>query len=529
MLDALLQYETTQKGIVSVDSLPRCSDLFDAPSDVSDFMQKISLWQGDITRLNADAIVNAANSRLLGCYQPSHKCIDNVIHASAGPALRDACHQIMQQSSEPEGCAKITPAFNLPSKHVIHTVGPNLNDSESKSNDPTDRHRHLLASCYTSCLTTASQSNLASIAFCCISTGLFGFPNLPAAKIAIREISTWISQNPTSSVKHVILNVFKSEDLQIYRQVLEELVGKPMNSQLDFKLKMSPLTPDMSRAIDWIKNSDRILVTAGAGLSASAGLDYTSSEVFKKIFPAMYERGFRCMYEFIGFKDWTPDLQWGYLLDHIHHARYNWPKSPVYADLKALVESKLDYFVYTSNADGMFEQNGFDVDKIYTVQGDYGRLQCGKPCRPDAVFSSRPIVESALPHIDNTQILTRPDLIPRCPICGEMAKMNVRGGSWFIEDHFLEQRKKFQNWISSAIQSAKSQNKLLTILEIGCGFNTPSVTRWPMEMHARNHENVRLVRINAQYPEFPEDVQDRAIGIAEDATWVMHQFVTSLQ
>lgn len=155
-------------------------------------------------------------------------------------------------------------------------------------------------------------------------------------------------------------------------------------------------------------------------------------QVFKKLFPGMYKRGHRCMYELFGYREWSPELQWGYLFSHINHARYNWPKSSVYQDLLRIGGLKDDkYFVYTSNADGMFEQNGFPVEKILTTQGcysykyfllttvgDYSRLQCLTPCSPDAVFPSLPYVKAALPKIDpETQELTDSSLVPKCPRC----------------------------------------------------------------------------------------------------------------
>lgn len=173
----------------------------------------IYLWQGDITTLKVDAIVNAANSGMTGCYYPCHKCIDNCIHTYAGVQLRNYCAEIMEVQGypEPTGQAKITPAFNLPSRYVIHTVGPIVNGSL------TDDHRELLASCYRSCLKLADENKLDSIAFCCISTGEFHFPNEEAAQIAIREARQYRKQG---GLCNIIFNVFGDKDKAIYDQLL---------------------------------------------------------------------------------------------------------------------------------------------------------------------------------------------------------------------------------------------------------------------------------------------------------------------
>lgn len=183
--------------------------------DLAPAEEGIYLWQGDITTLRVDAIVNAANSGLTGCYHPCHKCIDNCIHTYAGVQLRNCCAEIMEEQGypEPTGQAKITPAFNLPSKHVIHTVGPIVNGPL------TDRHRELLVSCYRSCLILAEENHLESIAFCCISAGEFCFPNEEAAIIALREVRQYRRQGGQCKV---IFNVFGDKDRDIYNQLLSK-------------------------------------------------------------------------------------------------------------------------------------------------------------------------------------------------------------------------------------------------------------------------------------------------------------------
>ncbi|MCM1309264.1 MAG: protein-ADP-ribose hydrolase [Butyrivibrio sp.] len=199
--DEYLQAEISQRGITSV-------------TDLTPIQEHIYLWQGDITTLKADGIVNAANSGMTGCYCPCHGCIDNAIHTFAGVRLRLECARLMNRQGHEEeiGGAKITPSFNLPCDYVLHTVGPIVKGAL------TEKDRLQLASCYRSCLALAAQNRLKSIAFCCISTGEFHFPNEEAAKIAVETVKEFLRE-AKSSLK-VIFNVFKDEDFVIYKNLL---------------------------------------------------------------------------------------------------------------------------------------------------------------------------------------------------------------------------------------------------------------------------------------------------------------------
>ena len=200
--DEYLKEEIKRKGIVDIDDLKPIKD-------------GIYLWQGDITTLRCDVIVNAANSGMTGCYVPKHRCIDNCIHSFAGVQLRLECDEIMtkQGYSEPTGQAKITNSYNLPCKYIIHTVGPIINGKL------TSEDCDLLESCYKSCLELAVKNNLDSIAFCCISTGEFHFPNDKAAQIAVKTVEEFMKKE--TSLKKVIFNVFKDMDKEIYRKLLK--------------------------------------------------------------------------------------------------------------------------------------------------------------------------------------------------------------------------------------------------------------------------------------------------------------------
>ena len=197
--DEFLQAQLEEKGIVTLSG----AGLLE--------------WQGDITRLKVDAIVNAANSQMLGCFVPLHRCIDNAIHSGAGVQLRLACAEMMQGVDEPTGRARITPAFNLPAKFVLHTVGPIV-----PTGRPFRTQEVQLASCYRSCLDLASEKGLESLAFCCISTGEFRFPNDLACRIAVSTVRSWLAAHPKSTVKTIVFNTFKDIDHELYTNALAE-------------------------------------------------------------------------------------------------------------------------------------------------------------------------------------------------------------------------------------------------------------------------------------------------------------------
>lgn len=201
--DDFLKKEMAADGVTDIDALVPVTD-------------RLYLWKGDITRLKADAVVNAANSGMLGCFYPCHGCIDNCIHTYSGVQLRLACAEMMEKQGCPEivGGAKITQAYNLPSSYILHTVGPRIIGKVTENDCQT------LASCYRSCIRLADENGVESIAFCCISTGEFHFPNELAAEIAVKTVKETLPGCKT--VKKVLFNVYKDEDFQIYQKLLKK-------------------------------------------------------------------------------------------------------------------------------------------------------------------------------------------------------------------------------------------------------------------------------------------------------------------
>ncbi|CAF1239161.1 unnamed protein product [Didymodactylos carnosus] len=530
LLDIFLQNQIDPNEIQSAASLPRVNQLFSNNNDP--FFSKIALWRGDITRLACDAIVNAGNTGLLGCFQPTHLCIDNVIHAQAGPQMRADCFTIMNKlklNTESVGSAKITRAYNLSSRYVIHTVGPEINDhhgnhSISSGRSPTKNEMAELASCYISCLELASLVGLKSIAFCSISTGIFSFPQDKAAEIAIHTVREWLNVNRTNtSIELVIFNVFKPNNEVFYIEQFERIAGTRVNILDNHRTLNRETKTDIDVAIEWLKSSNSLLIAAAAGLSASAGLDYTSEKLVKDLYPGLYKAGFRTLYSTFG-GGMSDELQWGYLFSQVHNVRYNWPPSTVYQQLKQIALSFNDnrFFIITTNADGMFERNDFPVEnRLYTMQGDYSMIQCLRPCSNNSVWPVRKYFEAAYPYVDKkTQLLTDKTKLPRCPQCGGKMFLNVRAGDWFLSTPYDQQAKQYNTWLTNSIQQANAANRLLVILEIGVGFNTPSVLRWPMESLAERHKNIRLIRINVDHSEIPTHLVtgQKGVSLSMDAT-----------
>ncbi|MEU8663551.1 protein-ADP-ribose hydrolase [Actinoplanes philippinensis] len=213
LLDSWLSGERAARGVVNGAALPSIAE--DHPGTGYPAAASTVLWEGDITTLAVDAIVNAANPGLLGCFQPSHRCVDNVIHAAAGPRLRADCHAIVaaQGHPEPAGRAQITPGHHLPARYVLHTVGPAV------TGPVTAAHEATLVSSYRRCLDLAKSHGLRSVAFCSISTGLYGYPRAAAARLALATVADWLATHP-GGVDRVVFDVFGADDLNLFRRLI---------------------------------------------------------------------------------------------------------------------------------------------------------------------------------------------------------------------------------------------------------------------------------------------------------------------
>lgn len=269
------------------------------------------------------------------------------------------------------------------------------------------------------------------------------------------------------------------------------------------------------------READHVLVAAGAGMSAAAGLDYTDEADFARVFPAFGRWGMTARYQAIGFFGWPPEVHWGYWATHVMDARFGLRNDAVYRDLLACVGSQ-DSFVFTSNVDMLFPRNGFAPERLYTPQGDYGFLQCLRGCRP-VVWDSRPVLERIVADLDpETQSIRDPALVPRCPHCGGDVFLNVRIDRHFVETPYREQGEAAERWL------ARARTGRLLVIEVGAGFNTPSVIRWPCEGIVAGTPGATLVRINRDQPGVPGGLGPRAIGIGGDAAAVMREVARRL-
>ncbi|KAJ5730802.1 uncharacterized protein N7483_005310 [Penicillium malachiteum] len=516
----------------------------------------LSIWKGDITTLtDITAIVNAANTQLEGCFQPEHRCIDNVIHSAAGPQLRDACHDVIvsQGYREPVGSAKITPGFNLPAPWVLHTVGPQLSPRQK----PQAHHRAQLASCYRACLDAAdslppSSNGKKIVVFCCISTGLFAFPADTAATIAVETVVSWFRDRSTSSITDVIFDTFLESDEVLYRGLLETLPGRVPSLAPEDAILVQPSPPTsvpvpavpissvpILKAREWLAGASHLIITAGAGLSAAAGLDYTSTTLFQSHFPAFKAKGLHRLYDVFGYNGWdNPCQKWGYYFLHLDMVR-KWPVSPIYGLLHELVNefssasavpSSSKYHIRTTNADGFFVKNGFPAENISTPQGQYAFLQCLRKCRADAVFASEPFLKATLPFIDPvSQSLTNEELVPMCRYCGGEVTICVRGGNYFnpapfhaqekVWKRFLERVHELDRGTEHSMETGSDDFNGTVILELGVGVNTPGVLRWPNEDLIESSSGVRLIRVGMDASgcvPWEMEEEGRAIGILGD-------------
>eukprot|EP00468_Gymnochlora_sp_CCMP2014_P008918 CAMPEP_0167760824 /NCGR_PEP_ID=MMETSP0110_2-20121227/11806_1 /TAXON_ID=629695 /ORGANISM="Gymnochlora sp., Strain CCMP2014" /LENGTH=345 /DNA_ID=CAMNT_0007647389 /DNA_START=1 /DNA_END=1035 /DNA_ORIENTATION=+ len=268
----------------------------------------------------------------------------------------------------------------------------------------------------------------------------------------------------------------------------------------------------LEAARKWIKNAKHVLIVAGAGMSiydkTQPGMNvYTNPDDFKKHYPKLLKYGPKTSYECMGFfgSSAPKEAIQGYLYTHIGNMRYKFPPNPGYSHLLSLLNGK-DYFVVTSNVDGNFVRSGFDKKRIYTPQGDWSVLQCATPCSKD-IYDAKTIIDKLKGKMEGGVFKDAKD-IPRCPRCGGYLMGNVRGGSWFLHDHWMKDQKNAISWVNEV----KESKEKCAVIEIGAGFNTPTVTRFPAESIARDL-NCAFVRVNPSDSHVPLDI--KAVGIPE--------------
>jgi NAD-dependent SIR2 family protein deacetylase len=262
-----------------------------------------------------------------------------------------------------------------------------------------------------------------------------------------------------------------------------------------------------------IRRSERVLIGAGAGLSAAAGIDYTDTVTFARVFAKWAERGHRMQYEFVGFDDWAEPAKWAYWATHLNHVFYQFPPSPLYHKLHDIVRDK-DFYVITSNADGLFIKSGFEADRVFQAQGNYERLRCTRSCTRET-WDTKPFIDRILAHIDyETLQVADPAALPTCPYCGSPLFVAFRA-----REEYAQQSANYQRWLDGVL------DKNLVVMEIGVGFNTPGVIRFPFERLVHSHNDISFFRINSDYrsfagtarPEIPYEIRSKSMSINADA------------
>jgi NAD-dependent SIR2 family protein deacetylase len=270
----------------------------------------------------------------------------------------------------------------------------------------------------------------------------------------------------------------------------------------------------------WIVEADRVVIGAGSGLSAAAGYDFGDQAGFAARFPALVKRGLRAACEMIDYSDLPEAAFWGFWAVHVTEIRFADGRSPVYEELLRLVHGR-DCFVLTSNVDALFVRNGLDPDHIWSIQGDYAFMQCLRPCTKE-VWPSAPVIQRALGAIDpDSQEVADPACVPRCIRCGGNVFMNVRGGAWFIEEPYYPQMERWLAWFGGR------SNERLLLMDIGSGYNTPGVVRWPMEQIAVHAPTARLVRINLHDARVPSALGPRGLSVPASAREAIEAIVAT--
>lgn len=269
--------------------------------------------------------------------------------------------------------------------------------------------------------------------------------------------------------------------------------------------------------IEKIRQADYILIGAGAGLSASGGLNYNDAELFKEWFPKLSQIGAKTIGEAVSMfwevNDSNRRYFWAYWTNHINKIRYKAPALKPYLDLFDIIKNK-NYFIITTNVDGQFIKAGFNKEKIFSPQGDYGLFQCNKPCCNE-LYDNKIVINKMISNMDNDEFAIQETDIPRCPNCGSYLSKNLRIDDTFVELSHMKKQKDYIDFVNN------STDGKLVLLELGIGFNTPAIIRWPFEKIAAEHPDAMLIRMNIDYPELPKEIESKSLSFNRDIKEVL--------
>lgn len=270
----------------------------------------------------------------------------------------------------------------------------------------------------------------------------------------------------------------------------------------------------IAKAAELIKSADYVLIGAGSGLSAAGGLNYGDSKLFKEWFPKLSELDIETIREAISLYWQVDDSNrrnfWAYWANHINKIRYEALALKPYLELFDIVKDK-NHFIITTNVDGQFIKTGFDNEKIFAPQGDYGLFQCDKPCC-DKLYDNKIFIDKMISNMNNDKFTVQEADIPRCPKCGSYLSKNLRVDGTFVESPHMKKQKDYIDFVNN------STDGKLVLLELGVGFNTPVIIRWPFEKITSKHPNASLIRMNIDYPEVPAEIEFKCLYFNSDIT-----------
>lgn len=286
-------------------------------------------------------------------------------------------------------------------------------------------------------------------------------------------------------------------------------------TKMKWSIKMSYIE-NIKKLRKLLNEADFILLGAGAGLSTAAGLNY-GGERFERNFPDFIKKyTLTDMYSsgFYPFK--SENEKWAYWSRHIKVNRFSSDGVKMYEDLLSLVEKK-EYFILTTNADGLFKRTGFDENRIFMPQGDYAKIQCAVPCC-QKLYDDEKMIKEMVKEQNECKIPT--SLIPKCPVCGGKMEVNVRKDNTFVEDEvWHKENENYQNFLKKCV------GKKTLFLEMGVGYNTPTIIKFAFENLVANNKNANLVRFNKDYPEISQTNKDKTLVFSKDINKIIQNLI----
>jgi NAD-dependent SIR2 family protein deacetylase len=293
-----------------------------------------------------------------------------------------------------------------------------------------------------------------------------------------------------------------------------------MNTRLKQKKLDNQYKPLIDDIITKLQEADRIVVGAGAGLSASAGLDYNDRLFFERLYQPFLKKGYRTVAEAIS-HHWyltkeNATTYWGFWANHINNIYYHQEQMDTYRLLYDIISDK-DYFVITTNGDGQFFKGGFDSDKIFAMQGNYGKFQCQHGCH-NVIYDNQKMIQTMLLGFDEERLEIQEKDVPMCPKCGGLLCPNLRVDQYFIEASHMHNKDNYVDFVNVL-------DEKILFLELGVGFNTPVIIRYPFEEMTNTYDHATLVRVNKVSSQIPNEIKDKALPVDMDIDELLKEII----